>query len=291
MKISVITWDASFREKFHTIDSFCTQDYPYKDFEFIWVDFYSNTNKALQNKIEAYTNAQLINLNNAPKEQWHLGKCMNAGIKAAKGDILVFPDGDIIVHDNHLKTIDSELAKSMDLVVFFRRWDELQNTHGKKSFEIEYLEEHTRLLNATNYAGCYAMHRRSMEAINGFEESMVFAGPGANGMETYLRIRNAGLAIKWHSKKIYHPWHHATGSSDKRTEELVEISKNIKWLKPYSGIKQSWALKNREIDLTFKANDGSMEQYMETVPTINDLKKQSEKKIKSRINVFKKIFG
>lgn len=290
MKISVIAWDCSFREKFHTVDSFCTQDYPNTDFEFIWVDFYDNNNPELLKKIEAYPNASLLNLKHSKDTNWHLGKCINAGVKAAKGELLVFPDGDIIVHKDHLQVIEHQLQQHKDLVVYFRRWDELKQSHGTQSYTQAYLEEHTKLLNATNYAGCFALHRSAFETINGYEENDVFAGPGANGKETYLRLRNAGFAIKWHDKKIYHPWHPSTGTSDKHTEELIKISKHYNWLKPYSGIKQSWVLKNRELDLTYKANDGTIESYMQTVPSVEDLKSKQPQETSTIKTTLKKIF-
>jgi hypothetical protein len=290
MKISVIAWDASFREKLHTIDSFCKQDYPTTDFEFIWVDFYDNNNPELLKKIDTYLNATLLNLKNSKDVTWHLGKCINAGVKAAKGDILVFPDGDIIVYKDHLKTIDKELTNQKDLVVYFRRWDELNDTHSIESYNETYLEQHTKLLNATNYAGCFALHRSAFQTINGYEESEVFAGPGANGKETYLRLRNAGFAIKWHDKKIYHPWHTSTGSSDKKTDELIKISNYHNWLNPYCGIKQSWVLKNRELDVTFKANQGIIENYMKHVPNIDRLRIKQSKDTSKIKSVIKKYF-
>jgi hypothetical protein len=289
MKISVIAWDASFREKFHTIDSFCTQNYPNTEFEFIWVDFYENTNTTLLQKIDTYSNAKLLNLNNSASTLWHLGKCINAGIKASTGEILVLPDGDIIVQNNHLQIIDDELKKHEDLVVYFRRWDELDATHSSKSYQEDYLEKHTQLLNATNYAGCFALHRSAMQIINGYEESDVFAGAGANGMETYLRLRNAGLAIKWHNKKIYHPWHPSSGISDKKTSELIELSKYYKWINAYSGIKQSWILKNRELDLSFQANNGTLEKYLEIIPSLEELRIKPNDKPKTFKSFLKKI--
>jgi len=290
MKISVITWDCSFREKFHTIDGFCKQDYPNTDFEFIWVDFYDNKNPELLKKIETYPNASLLNLKHNKDTTWHLGKCINAGVKVASGDILVFPDGDIIVYNDHLKVIESQLCNQEDLIVYFRRWDELKDSSGTESYDQAYLEQHTKLLNATNYAGCFALHRSAFEIINGYEESEIFAGPGANGKETYLRLRNAGFAIKWHDKKIYHPWHASTGSSDKRTEDLIKISKDYSWLKPYSGIKQSWVLKLRESDLHYKANDGTIEKYMLSVPTLENLTVDTKEKYSTIKTSIKKIF-
>jgi len=290
MKISVIVWDACFREKFHAIDSFCTQDYPKTEFEFIWVDFYTNTNPQLLNKIDSYSNAHLINLNNAPESVWHLGKCINAGINTSKGDVLVFPDGDIIIQNDHLQVIENQIKNHKELVLYFRRWDELEKTHCLKSYDRDYLEQHTKLLNATNFAGCFALHKDVMDLINGYEENEVFAGPGANGMETYLRLRNAGLAIKWHDKKIYHPWHPSTGKSDKKTLILLALSKHYSWIKPYSGIKQSWVIKKRETDLSFKANNGTIEKYLETVPSVEQLKNKIKNKPKTLKGIFKKVF-
>ena len=288
MKISIISWDASFREKFHTVDSFCNQTYPEDDFEFIWVDYYNNDNRELQKKIDSYSNATLLNLNNSKDTSWHLGKCINAGVKKANGDILVFPDGDIIVSKDHLKTIAEELTNNKDLVVYFRRWDELKDSHSSESYNESYLEQHTKLLNATNYAGCFALHRSTFLSINGYEESEVFAGPGANGKDTYLRLRNAGYAIKWHNKKIFHPWHKSTGSSDKKTNELLEISKQHKWLNPYCGINQSWVLKQRELDISFEANQGMIENYIKNAPTVERLKVKQDKGISRFKSVLKR---
>ena len=175
-------------------------------------------------------------------------------------------------------------------MVYFRRWDELQNTHSSKSYDEVYLEKHTQLLNATNYAGCFALHKSAIQSINGYEESDVFAGPGSNGKETYLRLRNAGFAIKWHGNKIYHPWHESSGTSDKQTVALMEIAKHYNWIKPYSGIKQSWVLKNRELDLSFMANDGAIDKYLEKVPSLELLKNKIKMKPKTLRSILKNKF-
>ena len=62
MKISVVTWDASFRESFHTVDSFGQQNFPKNSYEFIWVDYYDNKNPILLNTINKYSNFRLLNL-------------------------------------------------------------------------------------------------------------------------------------------------------------------------------------------------------------------------------------
>ena len=290
MKISVITWDASFRERFHTVDSFCQQEFPENEFEFIWVDYYNNTNSELIDRLNRSPNARLLNLNNPRNAKWHLGKCINEGVKASVGDIIVLPDGDIIVGKNHLSVIESEMNNLDELIIYFRRWDEQKESHCANSYDINYLANNSVLTNPTNYAGCIAMRRASFELINGYEEHDSFAGAGANGLETYLRFRNAGLAIKWHKKKIFHPWHDASGTSDKMNDELVELSKYINWLKPYCGIEQSWILKCREMDLAYKANDGTVERYLQSMPVLNQLNRHSGRKKSSGLGHLKKLF-
>ena len=290
MNISVIAWDACFREHFHTIDSFLAQDYPKDKYEFIWVDFYTNKNPALLKKIEAHPNVSLLNLNHNPSENWHLGKCINAGVDEAKGDIIVLPDGDIVVQEDHLQVIEDELKDRHEKILYFRRWDEPKNAHCALSTNIDYLEKNTILTNPTNYAGCLCLNRSALDKVSGYEESEIFAGPGTNGKETYIRFRNAGFEIKWHSKKIYHPWHPSTGSSDKYTSELIEVAKYTKWLNPYCGIKQSWALKSRGLDLSFVANDGTMNRYEDNAPALEDLKKLQHKNTSMAKKILKTIF-
>ena len=39
------------------------------------------------------------------KGKWHLGKCLNAAILESKGDLIVIPDGDIVVEENFLEEV------------------------------------------------------------------------------------------------------------------------------------------------------------------------------------------
>ena len=70
----------------------------------------------------------------------------------------------------------------------------------------------------------------------------------------------------------------------------MEIAKHYNWIKPYSGIKQSWVLKNRELDLSFMANDGAIDKYLEKVPSLELLKNKIKMKPKTLRSILKNKF-
>ncbi len=270
MKFSIITWDASFRESYHTIDSFGNQDYDHNQYEFFWCEFYSNDSDKLLSKLKKYPNFHLINLNRPKTEKWHLGKTLNAGLKRAKGEILIIPDGDIIVPKNFLKEVEKIFEESnKNLVVYFRRWDEPKQAHSDKSYDIDYLKKVAKLNNLTNYGGCMAIRHDVFAEIGFYEEHEIFSGPGANGYEQYLRLRNKGLQIMWSDIPIYHPYHPNTGSSDKINYKLKIAARYHKWINPYNGLEQSWVLFKRDKNLDWKANDGSIDRYLKELKPID----------------------
>jgi len=271
MKISIVTWDACFRESFHTIDSFGKQDYNKNQYEFIWSDFYNNQNKNLKNKINNYSNFSLYNNNNDRNKKWHLGKIINNGIKQTNGDILVIPDGDIIVPDYFLKKVENIFNNnaSDNLVCYFRRWDEPKESHGVDSYNIKHLEKKCELRNLHNYGGCLAIKYKTFKEIGFYEEHDIFSGPSASGFEQYKRFRNKGLKIMWSDVPIFHPYHNFTGSSDKFSFKLKIAANNFNWIIPYNGFEQSWILYMRDKNLDWKANDGSIDRYLKELKSIN----------------------
>lgn len=270
IKISVIIWDASFREYFHTVDAFGNQRFSQNQYEIIWVDYYNNENSALLEKIRKYPNAKLINLNHGRQEQWHLGKCVNAGIRASHGDLLVVPDGDVVVPSHLLSIIEKEHKQCEDLVVYFRRWDEPADKHDPvKSYDIGHLKKVCTLTNPTNYGGLISARKKTFKKVNNYEMHDVFSGPGANGYELYLRMRNCGLPIKWHREKIFHPHHTSTGESGTDRQALEKLAVQHPWIHPYAGINQSWALRSRNLLLGFEANNGEIESYLAEMPTLD----------------------
>ncbi|MDO8123118.1 MAG: glycosyltransferase family A protein [Candidatus Hermodarchaeota archaeon] len=205
LKISVITWDASFRESFHTVDFFRDQSFPQLEYEFIWVEYYSDVNPRLRQQMSLLENARIICLGG--EGEWHAGICLNEGIKQSRGKVIVTCDGDIAVEPDFLYTVWGSHNTIDNLVLYFRRLDEPENAH-ELPIRLNHLEQVCQLRNPTNYGGCLTTRRKCIDYVHGYEEHLFFAGAGAISKELYTRLKNAGFPIMWHPiKKVYHPWH------------------------------------------------------------------------------------
>jgi len=251
--ISVITWDAGFRESFHTVDCFSQQNFPKEQFEFIWVEYYSKVNSELREKVENMENGRILCFDGAGG--WHLGRALNYAVSKCRGDLLVIPDGDIVVDKNFLEIVQKSHAQYKDLALYFRRWDEPQPVCSEKerNSDLSCLEKHCRLNNPTNYGGCLAILRSCIELVGGYEEHYIFAGAGAIGMELYTRLKNAGFPVMWHPVvRIYHPWH--GGSAPNSSEYRNKVNKQI------------WLLKQRDLCIDWRSSTETVEKLLLNYP-------------------------
>ena len=274
MIISIVTWDANFRENLFTVDSFFNQNIDTDIFEFIWVDYY-NSNRNVANKIKNYPRAKLITLDNPASDQWHIGKCINAGVKNSSGDIILLIDGDIIVDDNFLEHINKVYKVGNEFVTYFRRYDEsIGNSAVDSKVQIKKMGKIFHLLSVDNFAGCAAVPRNLFQAINGYETHPAFAGPGMIAKEFYVRMKNFGAPIRWdRNKNVYHPWHPNTLGSgfQKELKEQIKILKWAKidypWLNP-GRIEQSWIIHNRIKNLSYKSNENECANFLKHLPIL-----------------------
>ena len=270
--ISVITWDAGFRESYHTVDYFKHQTLGKDKFEFIWADYYSTIKPELEVKIQAMDNGRTFLLNG--KGKWHLGRCINAAVKESKGDLLVIPDGDIVVEENLLAETIRLHEIYENLVLYFRRWDEPNpEEKSKETLSISRLRDTCRLTNPTNYGGCLTIPRKVFNYVFGYEEHELFSEAGANGMELYTRLKNAGFPIMWHPEhKIYHPWHKGSYPNDPEYKTKVD--------------KQNWVIRQRDLGIIFESDTSDVDrlilEYQKTI-------QKSEIKIKGKTSIFYKI--
>lgn len=263
-KISVIMWDVMFREYFHTVDFFANQLFPKTDYEFIWVEYYSNVHPELKAKISAASNARIICLKG--EGQWRLAKCINEGISHSSGEVLVIPDGDVVVEPDFLETVWDAHTKAGNLVLYFRRWDEPKDAH-RPDISLEHLEKTCEMRNPSNYSGCITMRRGCWQYVNGYEEHPVFAGPSFTGMELYTRLKNAGFPIMWHpTKKIYHPWHPNTGTPAQRIEE------------------QSWLIKCRDLAVDYKASAEQVEIYLQDLYELRKVRQSGRARVRTLLS-------
>lgn len=247
--ISVITWDAGFRESYHTVDFFSRQTLGKNQFEFIWADYYSTIKPELKAKIQAMGNGRIFCFDGEGK--WHLGRCLNAAIRESKGDLIVIPDGDVVVEEGFLEEVARYHEKYQELVLYFRRWDELKPDNMTKNIDLSRLMNNCRLLYSTNYGGCITLSKKAFIHVNGYEEHHLFSEAGANGMELYTRLKNAGFPIMWHPTcKIYHPWHE--GTLPKHTEYKQKLDL------------QNWLINKRDLNIVYLADSNAADLNLQT---------------------------
>jgi hypothetical protein len=206
-KISIVMIDGSFREAFHAVDFFCNQTLPPQDYELIWVEYYANVQADLQSKINKYENARLITL--AQSGVYHSSYCFNAGIQAARGELLLIPDADVAVEPDFLENVWNEHLTNQKLVLYIHRYNESEQDHVEP-ITLTHLRQSCRVINGIgNLGGCITVRKEWLIAINGYDQHPIFStGLHANGWDVYIRLRNLGLHVMWHPKlKLYHAWH------------------------------------------------------------------------------------
>ena len=207
--ISVIFIDGSFRERFHAIDSFANQTFAPEQFEIIWVEHSDRVTPALAEKAARHPNLRIITLNR--KESYHSAYCRNAGVRASRGELIVYADGDVVAEPTLLQSLWDEHQKADDLVMFLYRHDEPRSVH-RDDWDLAHLRTHSKIGNTTNYGACMSVRKRWIIAINGWEQHPAFGSHvNAHGTDMYTRFKNLGLAVKWNPHiPLYHPWHPQT---------------------------------------------------------------------------------
>jgi len=204
MKISVIMVDGEFRENTYGAEYFSNQDFPVDDFEVIWVEYYNIVPEHVLNQRKV----KVVRLENLKAREYHSSYCFNAGIKEAKGELIVIPDADQIVEPDFLSELWKLHEKNENLVVYPYRYDE-EETNKLNNVTFQELESKCVLRNPLNYGGCLSVRKKWLLKINGYEQHDFFSsGFHANGLDVYTRFKNLGLAIMWAPHiKMYHPWH------------------------------------------------------------------------------------
>jgi hypothetical protein len=225
-RISVILVDGSFRSRFGLFDSLERQSYPSSLFEVLWVEHYASLKQELLDRARVLRNVRTVVLNRSGL--YHSSYCFNAGLTMARGELLVVMDADVLVEDDFLSVVAEEHEKHGELAVYFNRLIQDRNDFHEDDLSFESVKKTCALKAVDNYGGCLSVRKTWLERIGGYELHRAFAsGAHANGKDAYVRLKNLGLAVKWHpSRFLYHPWHPGTGyvwADEKRVRWQLEI--------------------------------------------------------------------
>lgn len=122
----------------------------------------------------------------------------NTGARAARGDVLVFVDADIEVHEDAFTRIRSAFAADPDLVALFGSYDDRPDAQGVVSVFRNLLHHHVHQEAAgpasTFWAGIGAVRRDAFERVGGFDQER-FERPSVEDIELGMRLAADGARI------------------------------------------------------------------------------------------------
>lgn len=182
-----------------------------------------------------------------------IARARNYGWKAAKGDIIVFIDSDIIVREDYVKEIERCFKVSQDFLVigtrlmlkkevqyesildrsFFRKYSNSTSVNELLEFRYKIFNDYSYNLSSIKYPwlltfGCnMAVSKVWLEKVNGFDEN--FTKWGQEDNELSYRLYCNGVRIIINSKlEVFHQIHHGNDCVDWSKYEGVE--RNVNYL-------------------------------------------------------------
>jgi hypothetical protein len=127
----------------------------------------------------------------------------NVGARAARGEILLFIDSDVLVPPDALARILARFAEEADRTAVIGSYDA---EPGSPDFASQYrnllhcyIHQSSQARTCTFWTGCGAIRTEAFREQGGFSE--VYAGPSVEDMELGLRLRQKGQEI-WLDKGL-----------------------------------------------------------------------------------------
>ena len=122
----------------------------------------------------------------------------NRGAEAASGDILIFLDADIAVHQDTLARIEKIFIKNREIAALFGSYDDNPPEPGLatqyKNLFHHYVHQHGNREASTFWAGCGAIQCDVFRALGGFDES--YTRPSIEDIELGSRLRRHGHTVR-----------------------------------------------------------------------------------------------
>lgn len=215
-KISLVVYDGSFRQRFFQVDSLEEQTLSKDKFEYIWIENFNQVNQGLKDKL-SNTNLNYRTFALDREKSYHLGKCVNKGVKQSKGDIIIVADADTFLEPDVLEKTLEYHQKNDDSVLYIYRYDEPKPPLlRRQEVSLGKLRARCELLNKSNFGGFMSISKDNYLKARGYDEGPIWSGYNSAGaLELKTRYENLGLDWKWSDDlKIYHICHeNAFGSN------------------------------------------------------------------------------
>jgi glycosyltransferase involved in cell wall biosynthesis len=257
--LSIITWDANYRDFIYCIESLERQSLKHSQYEVLIVEQFSekktkefelkSKRKSISKVVSSYArssyNVKYLHMN-LDKEVYNVGKILNFGISQSNGDYIVVIDGDMIFDYDFLEQCLIEL-KHKSYISCFRKtanfpsgktsWsDWKEGDISIKSIKKASLFRYTPVVKKLNNFGqMLGYSRRDYIKLGGYEESRLFSTSWSKvHKDFYSRLHSLRQTeITIIKAQAYHPWHPILLDSDfenngisnpmKYKEELLSI--------------------------------------------------------------------
>lgn len=280
MQHSIISWDCSFRNFFHLIDSMAEQQFDKDQFEFIYVEqrskaFSDKYNhqldlKSLGDKVDEmknHLNVRVVYLNQEESVPYQLGICNNAGISEAQGEVISVMDGDTLVDKNFLKKLTKEHKKGIKVLNLFRHMADypigVTNFQDWKKGEIDFYRcleaagnsRHIKKLpkEYPNKGPMISAKREFWEKIGYYDENKMWSTSASmvgKDTNTRLELATGQLSEAMPNAFCVHPWH-PIGYARKGRMNRAQI------IEKYFSLQETlinWSVANKDYSLTDRSN-------------------------------------
>ena len=125
-------------------------------------------------------------------------RARNAGARAARGDVVVFFDADVVIAPDALAQVADAFAREPGLAAVFGSYDdapaETNFLSQYKNLFHHFVHQTSATEASTFWAGCGAIRRDLFLALGGFDET--YRQPSIEDIELGYRLRRAGHVIR-----------------------------------------------------------------------------------------------
>ena len=215
-KLSLILLDWSCRDWFGALDFLNEQDAPRDSYELIWVECYDRVADYVRGHVDA-----LITL--GQDGLYHKHKANNAGLLAAKGEVVTFLDSDALYPRNYISTILNFFFAPMAMprAILYLNQMRTKAMRPEKPTWDDVLRVGDWDSTGWNYGQGMSVSVREALLAGGFDEHEGFRGFHSGPSELGFRLLNFGLEEVWLRKPVSWHFNHENSTGNPTPDDEV----------------------------------------------------------------------